>query len=350
MMGKDCMDKDFLFALLQAAGASSDEHRPSALFRQYLSACADEVVADMIGNTLVASNAGGDYRILLSAHIDEIGLQVTGYCDDGLLKLRKLGGMAPLHAIGQEVEIHTHQGIRPGIVVSRAAGNNNAVPDMDDCFIDIFSQSKEKTMQWVRLGDVATFSPNARVIGDTLISKAVDDRVGVFVLSQVFRHLAGKLHHVHLSVATTVQEEIGLRGMAVLAQNTMPAVCLNVDVTDACQMDKKHLPKLGDGSALYRNADSNPVLRQALESVAHTADIPLQMAVGRNITGGTDSSRIQLFSPRTAVADISIPCKYMHTHYEQCSLKDIGSCIKLLESFLLHLDADFPVNPPDWTF
>ena len=205
-------------------------------------------------------------------------------------------------------------------------------------------------MQWVRLGDVATFSPNARVIGDTLISKAVDDRVGVFVLSQVFRHLAGKLHHVHLSVATTVQEEIGLRGMAVLAQNTMPAVCLNVDVTDACQMDKKHLPKLGDGSVLYRNADSNPVLRQALESVAHTADIPLQMAVGRNITGGTDSSRIQLFSPRTAVADISIPCKYMHTHYEQCSLKDIGSCIKLLESFLLHLDADFPVNPPDWTF
>ena len=110
----------------------------------------------------------------------------------------------------------------------------------------------------------------------------------------------------------------------------VPAVCLNVDVTDACQMDKKHLPKLGDGSVLYRNADSNPVLRQALESVAHTADIPLQMAVGRNITGGTDSSRIQLFSPRTAVVDISIPCKYMHTHYEQCSLKDIGSCIKLL--------------------
>lgn len=350
MIWADCIDKDFLLALLHAAGASSDEHQPSVLFREYLSSHGGTIVTDMIGNTLVTSNTKGNYRILLSAHIDEIGMQVTEYCENGLLKLRKVGGVNTLHIIGQEVEVHTLQGTRQGVIISHVIRNNNTIPDIDDCFVDICCQSKEEAEQMVNLGDYVTFSPNARIIGDTVVSKAVDNRTGVFIISQVFSRLVGKLHHVNLSVAATTQEEIGLRGMAVLAHNMLPAICLNIDVTDACQINKKQLPKMGEGSVLYRNADSNPLLRQMLESVAHATTIPLQIATGRNITGGTDSSRIQLFSPRTAVADISIPCKYMHTHHEQCSLTDIYSCILLLETLILHLDANFPETPPVLTF
>lgn len=350
MIEMNNVDNDFLQALLCASGVSSDEHQPSVLFRKYLSPYAYSVVTDIMGNTLITSNEQGNYCILLSAHIDEIGMQVTEICENGLLKLRKIGGVNSLHIIGQEVEVHTLQGKIPGVIVSHSAGNNNIVPDIEDCFIDIYCQSQEEAKRIVSLGDYVAFSPNARIIGDSLISKAVDNRIGVFIISQVFRRLSGKLSHINLAIATTTQEEIGLRGMAVLAQNVAPAVCLNIDVTDACQMNKKQLPRMGKGSVLYRNADSNPVLRRMLENVANETHIPIQLAIGRNITGGTDSSRIQLFSPITAVADVSIPCKYMHTHHEQCSLTDVHACILLLETFILHLDTNFPKTPPILTF
>lgn len=350
MIATDNIDKDFLLALLRVGGVSSDEHRPSMLVRNYLSPYVDTMVKDMMGNTLASAHPEGNYQILLSAHIDEIGMQVTEYCENGLLKLRKVGGVNTLHIIGQEVYVYTSQGYLQGVIVTQGTGNNNTIPDIDDCYVEIYRQNKEEVKHLVEIGAYVTFSPNSRIIEDTLISKSIDNRTGVFVISQVFKQLAGKLNHVNLSVGATTQEEIGLRGMAVLARNTNPAICLNVDVTDACQINKKQLPLMGNGGVLYQNADSNPKLRQMLKTCAHAANIPLQIATGRSITGGTDSSRIQLFSPRTAVADISIPCKYMHTHHEQCSLTDISSCIRLLEAFILHLDADYPNVPPDLSF
>lgn len=90
MIATDNIDKDFLLALLRVGGVSSDEHRPSMLVRNYLSPYADTMVKDIMGNTLTSSHPEGNYQILLSAHIDEIGMQVTEYCENGLLKLRKL--------------------------------------------------------------------------------------------------------------------------------------------------------------------------------------------------------------------------------------------------------------------
>ena len=116
------------------------------------------------------------------------------------------------------------------------------------------------------------------------------------------------------------------------------------------QINKKNQPVMGEGCVLYRNADSNPPLRHMLYHIARQENIPLQIAVGRNITGGTDSSRIQLFSPKTAVIDLSIPCKYMHTHHEQCSISDVLSCINLLKVFILHLDNRYQISPPVLTF
>lgn len=127
-------------------------------------------------------------------------------------------------------------------------------------------------------------------------------------------------------------------------------MCINIDVADAYQINKKNQPVMGEGCVLYRNADSNPPLRQMLYHIARQENIPLQIAVGRNITGGTDSSRIQLFSPKTAVIDLSIPCKYMHTHHEQCSISDVLSCINLLKVFILHLDNRYQISPPVLTF
>lgn len=349
MIEKNSIDSDFLIALLQETGASSDEKRVSGLFRKYLLQDSESVNSDIIGNTFATLNGHNGCHILLSAHIDEIGMQVTEICDDGLLKIRKVGGVNSLNMIGQEVVMTSSKGTIMGVVVFRNK-DNNSVPDTDDCFIDIFCKNKCEAEQFVEIGDFFTFNPNARIINDNIVSKSIDDRIGVFIISQVFHELAGKLKNIKLSIATTTQEEIGLRGMAVLSQNITPTMCINIDVADAYQINKKNQPVMGEGCVLYRNADSNPPLRQMLYHIARQENIPLQIAVGRNITGGTDSSRIQLFSPKTAVIDLSIPCKYMHTHHEQCSISDVLSCINLLKVFILHLDNRYQISPPVLTF
>lgn len=349
MIEKNSIDLDFLIALLQETGTSSDEKRISGLFRKYLLQDSKSVNSDIIGNTFATLNGHDGCHILLSAHIDEIGMQVTEICDDGLLKIRKVGGINPLNMIGQEVVMTSSKGTIMGVVVFQNK-DNNSVPDADDCFIDIFCKNKCEAEQIVEIGDFFTFNPNARIINDNIVSKSIDDRIGVFIISQVFHELAGKLKNINLSIAATTQEEIGLRGMAVLSQNISPTMCINIDMTDACQINKKNQPIMGEGCVLYRNADNNPPLRQILYHIARQENIPLQIAVGRNITGGTDSSRIQLFSPKTAVIDLSIPCKYMHTHHEQCSVSDVLSCINLLKAFILHLDSKYQISPPVLTF
>lgn len=349
MIGKNTIDLDFLIALLQETGASSDEKRISGLFRKYLQQDSDNVYGDIIGNTFATLNSHDGCHILLSSHIDEIGMQVTEICADGLLKIRKVGGVNSLNLIGQEVVMTSSKGIIRGVVVFQNK-DNNSIPDADDCYIDIFCKNKCEAEQIVEIGDFFTFSPNARIINDNIISKSIDDRIGVFIVSQVFHELAGKLKNINLSIAATTQEEIGLRGMAVLSRNIAPTMCVNIDVADACQINKKNQPVMGDGCVLYRNADSNPHLRQMLYHIARQENIPLQIAVGRNITGGADSSRIQLFSPKTAVMDLSVPCKYMHTHHEQCSISDVLSCINLLKVLIQHLDNSYQICPPDFTF
>lgn len=340
MKNKDGFDTAFLHALLGASAASSHEEAASQLFRDYIRSRADEVRTDQMGNTVATSNPKGKFALLLSAHIDEIGWQVSSFCDNGLLKVRKVADMNTLNLVGQEVVIATEQGVVKGVMVCKSSGNNNVVPTIDDYFLDIDADSKESAEKLVAIGDFVTFSPNSDRSQEVITSKSIDNRAGVFILSQLFMRLAGSLNNIKLSVATTTQEEIGLRGMAVLARREQPDVCLNLDVTDALELDKKNLPEMGRGCVLYRNADSNPLLRKYIHDLAQTLHFPVQIALGRNITGGTDCSRIQLFSPSTAVADIAIPCKYMHTHHEKCSLSDLFSCICLLESCIRQMDSE----------
>lgn len=341
------MDISFLKKLLNAEGTSSDEGIPSALVREYLSPIAETIKSDVLGNTIAVINPKGRYNILLSAHIDEIGLQVTGFEDNGLLKIRKIGGVNTLHIIGQEIALKTSGGILPGIIVARPTGQSNTIPDIENCYADIFCNSRDDASSKVSIGDYITFSPNARIIDDTVISKSIDDRSGVFVITQVINRLKGRLHNVKLTIATAVQEEIGLRGMSIIAANENPDICLNIDVTDACQIDKNNLPRIGGGCVLYRNADTNPKLFSQLLSLS-SDEVSVVIGVSRDITGGTDASRMQLFSKGAAVADISIPCKYMHTHNEQCSISDLHSCIRLIEDFVIQIDEYLEHGHPDF--
>lgn len=334
------VDLELFQNLLDVGSVSSDEEMVMDVFRKYLQKYTSDVNFDQMGNTWATNPVMGDFLVLLSAHADEIGMQITEICENGLLKMRRVGGVNTLYVIGQLMQVKTNKGMVPGVVVAKSScKDNNVVPNMEECFLDIDAANKDEANAMVSLGDFVTFAPNFASCRNVLTSKSIDNRSGIFVILQVFSHLKNQLQHVNLTVAATTQEEIGLRGMAVLSQKVHPNICINIDVTDAREFDKNNLPLLGSGPVLYKNADSNPMLRKLMQSVALKHNIPCQQALGRNITGGTDTSRIQLFSPNTAVLDLAIPCKYMHSHYEKCSIKDVESCIFLLETFLKNLDA-----------
>lgn len=333
------LDKKLLEALLMASGPSACEKRAAEVFRHYIGSKAEQLLTDNMGNTVALINSEGAYKVMIAAHIDEIGFQVSGFCNDGLLRIRKVGGVNTANLNGHTVLVLTDHAQIEGVLVCQTNGNN-VVPDIDSFYIDINASSREEAEQMVALGDYVTFTPVCSVADNVITSKSLDNRIGVYVILQVIDQLAGQLKNVQLLVAATTQEEIGLRGMALVAQQTMPDMCVVFDVTDAQQIGKEGLPQINKGCVVYQNADSNPVLKKMIMDVAQENHIPYQTAVGRNVTGGTDSSRIQIFSPSTAVAEIAIPCKYIHSHSEKCGVQDVENCIQLTVSLLKSLDKD----------
>lgn len=330
----------YLKSLLCACAPSSHEFAATEIFREKISFLTDKLIKDNLGNTIAISNTKGGLNVMISAHIDEIGFQVTNICEDSLLKIRAIGGVNPYTMNGHKVTILSDNGPINGILVYKS-NNNNYAPDINAFYIDINASSYEYTKKYTQIGNVVTFAPNYELSNDIITSKAIDDRIGIFSISQIFENLSGKLKNIKLIAAATAQEEIGLRGMALVAQEIMPDICINIDVTDAVQINKNDgLPQVGKGVVICNNADTNPILRKTLYDIALKKKIPTQTVVGRNITGGTDSSRIQIFSHKTATADLSIPCKYIHTNHECCSLHDVSYCIELCSSFINELDKN----------
>ena len=328
-MKKICNDANYLELLLKSSAPSSYEMAASEVFRNYLRSKAEHIIKDNIGNTIAITNSDGIYKILLTAHIDEIGFQITDICNDGLLRIRKIGGINTAYLNGHTVNILTDHSIVKGTLVCKIDGENNTVPNIDAIYIDINASNGEEAKKIIGIGDYVTFSPSFTSSNNVITSKSLDNRIGVFIISQIFSKLSGHLKNIQLMAAATTQEEIGLRGMALVAQETSPDICINFDVTDALQIGKECLPEINKGVVFYKNADSNPSLKEFIINCAKENDIPYQISLGRNITGGTDCSRIQLFSPKTAVTELAIPCKYIHSHNEKCGTHDVKDAIDI---------------------
>lgn len=327
--------KEFLFQLLNASAPSGCENEAVLLFQSYIQSCCDTVEADAIGNVVGVINPTSPHKLLISAHIDEIGLQITGIKDNGNLTFRCVGGLDILSLYGQQIVILTEKRKINGVI-----GRNKDHTNYDnsgaiclkqsDLWIEIGASDKQEAMRNVSIGDYATFAPNVSMLNDTVIcSKALDNRLGVFVISQVARMLFQLEPDCGIYIAATVQEEIGTRGMALIADKIKPHIGLVVDCGHAGNGNEDKLIQ-GEGIALIRNADNHTGLVNEIKKIAQEQGIPYQLSVGNNVTGGTDSSRLQLFGGNVKVADISIPCKYMHSRCETADLRDVESTINLL--------------------
>jgi len=343
--------RDLLSTLLDAPGPSGYEQAAARAWREEARAFADEVRADVQGNSFASVGVGGRPRVMLAGHIDEIGLMVHHVDDDGFLYVREVGGWDPQVLVGQRVSVLGREGPVDGVVGRKAihlieSEDREKAVKVEDLWIDIGAVSAEEAREAVEIGDTAVIrSDTLRLRNDRLAARSVDDRIGAVVVLEALRRAreAGAGGHV-VAVATT-QEEIGYKSGGGARTSTFgldPDVAFVVDVTHATDHpsveQKRHgKVELGEGPALSRGAVINPLLLRRLIETAEANEIPYQMIAAPSSTG-TDADSIYTSRAGVATAVVSVPDRYMHSPSQMVSVRDVEAAAELIARVVAGLE------------
>ncbi len=344
----------WLQQLCNTYAPSSQEHLVQRLVANSFAQSTCNVHGDAIGNCIISTNNQLPKQIALIAHADEIGLQITEINSDGLLRFRKIGGLRATSLIGHRVVVLTKTEHIEGVIGCDPMQDNGTeagiLVQTKDLWIDIGAISKEDAMQRVQVGNFVTFKEDSIQLSSMrYASKALDDRIGLFVISEVLDILASQLLSYGILGISTVQEEITHAGAKALQQQFTMAIVIDVDFATDIPTQHTEMGKLllGGGVGVNMNADSNPILQELLITLAQKCNIPIQKTLSRNISGGTDASII-LQQRNVPTLNINIPLRYMHSHYEICDLRDIEYCINLLVELIKYIDNNPQISFIPW--
>ena len=291
-----------------------------------------EIRIDALGN-LIATRGKPTLKgkkIMLVAHMDEIGIIATHIDNDGFVRFTTLGGVRPVNCGGGRVRFLNGT---IGVIGSERTATNNEIPEIEQMFIDVGATNPQSCP--VKLGDVAAFDRPFSDLGERLVSKAMDDRVGVGVLIEIIRKLDQSPHQVVF--VFSVQEEIGLRGATAASYGIDPDLGLAVDVTRTGDTPKglRMDVSLGKGPAIkIRDSGmlSDPRIVDWMIQTAEKSDLPFQREILE--TGGTDARAIQLSREGVPAGCLSIPCRYIHSPSEMVDMRDIQNGVHLLIELL----------------
>lgn len=341
---------EFLQELLDTPSPSSAEAAGQRVWLDYVKKFADRVETDSYGNALAFINPNGSPRIMVCGHADEIAFQVQYIDSDGFIYFAPVGGPDPALARGQRVHIHTAKGKVLGVIGSLAIhmqdrGKKAEVPEWHDMFIDIGAANKKEAEQRVSVGDLITYTVSCQQLnGDIWIARACDNRIGTFVAAETLRLCAeAKKLNACVIAASTIQEENGLYGAAMVGYSMKPDVALVVDVgqaTDIPITNKKRFgdAALGKGPLLSRGSINHPAVVNRLVDVAKRKKITYQPAIDPRASG-TDADSIFLQRGGIPTVSIGVPNRYMHTPVEAIHLGDLESLAKWLSAFAIDLQS-----------
>ena len=347
--------RDFLIRLLETPSPSGYERPVQELVREYLSGIADTVTTDSHGNVIGGKNVQGPVRLLFAGHCDQIGLIVQYIDADGYISVQPIGGWDPMQLVGSRVVVWTAGGPVPGVMSRKpihllTEEERKQVPKMKDLWIDIGATDKADAESIVRVGDCITFELKFQPLRHNLAcSPAMDDKVGLWVVLEAFRRASAGPLQCGLFVASTVQEEIGLRGATTSAYAVDPHVAIAVDVTHATDcptIDKKTEGDiaLGKGPVVYRGPNMNPHVVDRLIDAGRTGAIPVQLAASGRATP-TDANVLQTTRAGVATGLVSVPNRYMHSAVETVSLEDVDRAADLLAAFARSIDPSIHWAP-----
>lgn len=326
--------------LSEIPGVSGDEHRVRERIWQAVRDRVDGGRVDSLGNLITWKGAGKPGpKVMIAAHMDEIGLMITRIDNDGLLRFRKVGGIDDRVLAAKAVRVGPDAvpgviGMKP-IHLLKADEAKKPVPEQD-LVIDIGAASKEQAEQVVRPGHYAAFSTAYAEVGDGVVKgKAFDDRAGCALLVEL---LALEFPFPVYGVFT-VQEEIGLRGARVAAYDVAPDLALVLEGTTCADIPETEphgqSTLLGAGPAITvmdgTNIPARPLV-EGLVAAAEARNIPWQWK--RTAFGGTDAGSIHLSRAGVPAATVSVPCRYIHSPCAFMSLRDFENTRRLVAGFL----------------
>ena len=293
---------------------------------------ADEIRVDQLGNLIVRKGkaAKNGRKIMIAAHMDEIGLVASHIDPRGFVRFTNIGGVRPFHLMGGRVRFAS--GI-PGIIYAEPLDKSTEAPALDKCFIDVGATNDKNHP--IKVGDVAAFERPFMAMGDRLVAKSMDDRIGCAVAIESLKKLKASPHEVYF--VFTVQEEVGLRGAGPSAYGIEPDLGFSIDVTgwgDTPGMKNVELA-LGKGPAIKIKDGgmlSDPRIVQWMIKTAERNRIPYQREI--LLGGTTDATAMQVSRAGVPVGCISIPCRYVHAPSEMVDLNDVQNAVKLIVKLL----------------
>jgi endoglucanase len=330
--------------LCNASAVSGDEGEVRRLVLEAVRPVADEVRVDALGNVLARRRGAGrkPLRVLLDAHMDEVGFMLVADEDDGVYRFETVGGVDVRSLAGKRVLVgrdHTPGviGVKPIHLLSVDERTRQLSPD--SLRIDLGPGGR------AAVGERATFATRFQRIGPSVLAKAIDDRVGVMLLIELLRRAPA---HVEVCAAFSVQEEIGLRGAQVAAHFFEPDLAIAIDSTPAYDLPDydgreniRYNTRLGAGPAIYVADGSmlhNPALVQFLQDTARAQGIPSQ--VRQPGGGSTDASSIQLARAGIPTVSVSVPHRYPHSPASLMRVEDWKNTLNLLHAGLRGMRRD----------
>jgi endoglucanase len=335
---------ELLKNLTEAIGVSGAEKEVRLLIRDLINDHVDEWQVDTMGNLIALKKGTGasDLRVLVDAHMDEVGLMVTEITADGTLKFSTIGGFDPRALLGKVVQVGTKKltgviGAKP-VHLLTAAERDRAM-SIEAMRIDIGAKKKLSVGSKVKIGDRAAFVTEYEELGGTAVGKAFDNRAGCAALIELLR---AQPYPFDLYAVFSVQEEVGLRGAQVAAYHVQPDVALVLECTPAYDLpnEKDVSPNvaLGQGPSIYvmdRGTIQDPKLVAHITKTAVAHNIPYQ--VRQPGGGGTNTAVIQRAHAGVPAATIAIPGRYAHTPSMMINLEDYANVVKLAEAVLREL-------------
>jgi putative aminopeptidase FrvX len=348
----------FLKALLDTPGPSGFETAPARVWRAEADGFADEVRADVGGNSLATINPGGTPRLMFAGHIDEIGLMVIHIDDEGYAHFDPIGGWDSQVFVGQRVLLLGRNGPVPGVIGKRAIhlmekDDREKVSKPEDLWIDIGAMNRADAETRLRVGDAGVLAatveelPNGRIV-----SRSLDNRIGAYVVLEALRLLSAERPGAQVTAVATTQEEIAYTtggGARTTAVSLDAQAAIVVDVTHATDhpgIEKKRHGdiRLGGGVVLSRGSAVNATIFELLAAAAERERIPFTIQAAPKSTG-TDADSIYTAQRGIATGLVSVPNRYMHSPNEMVALEDLDRAARLLAAFARSVNSETDFVP-----
>ncbi len=337
---------EMLKLLTETPGISGREEEIREVVKKKMKPLTSELRVDRMGNVIGLKKGKGKLKVMISAHMDEIGFIVKHVDEQGFVRLNPVGGFDPKVLIARRVIVSSSGGTTKkklrGIIGCKpvhtmSEADRKRPTELNDLFVDVGLSGKE-AKKLITIGDPVTFDTDFHIMaGDCVSGKCLDDRLGVYVMLKALE--AVKKHDVDIYAVSSVQEEVGLRGATVSSFGVEPDIGIALDVTLASDLPgstpSDYITELGKGTAIKimdSASISNYKLVDFMKKTAEKSRIKYQLEILPR--GGTDAGAIERSRAGVPVITISVPIRYVHSGYELASRKDIQASVNLLARFL----------------